>query len=392
MNKLKKYSNWIAPFLFLLVLIIVYTSLDNISSLKVYLYNFQNVLKPFFLGFIIAYILNLPAKRLENFLGKSKRSFFKKHKKGISILTVIIIAILFIVVTIRMIVPELYSNLVDLYNNAPGYISKIMEFIDEWQKRLDLRIFQDMNKLNAAKAIEDYIKSLDLSEFSKYAQGVISITSGVINTFISIVAAIYMLIDKQLIIKSTKNIISVILSKEKSESICGYFAKVNDIFSKYIYCKVVEAIIISIITTIALSVLGVKYAMILGLMAGFLNLIPYFGSIIGTIVIMIIALVSGGIFKCIWTGITLTILEQIDGNYIGPKIMGEVLEIRPLAVIFAVSVGGGLFGIPGMLFSIPISVVIKMMYEDYANKKRGLKEVKEDSSEVPPENDSPQKE
>ena len=264
--------------------------------------------------------------------------------------------------------------------------------IDEWQKRLDLRIFQDMNKLNAAKAIEDYIKSLDLSEFSKYAQGVISITSGVINTFISIVAAIYMLIDKQLIIKSTKNIISVILSKEKSESICGYFAKVNDIFSKYIYCKVVEAIIISIITTIALSVLGVKYAMILGLMAGFLNLIPYFGSIIGTIVIMIIALVSGGIFKCIWTGITLTILEQIDGNYIGPKIMGEVLEIRPLAVIFAVSVGGGLFGIPGMLFSIPISVVIKMMYEDYANKKRGLKEAKDDSSEVPPENDSPQKE
>ena len=233
MNRLKKYSNWFAPFLFLLALIIIYKSLDNIVSLKGYLYNFLNILKPFFVGFIIAYILNLPAKRLENFLNKSKHAFIKKHSKTISILTVILIAILIIVITIRMIVPELYSNLLDLYNNAPGYISKIIEFLDKWQKRLDLRIFQDNNKINAANALENYIRSLDISEFSKYAQGVISITSGVINTFISIIAAIYMLIDKQLIVKSIKNFISLIWSKEKSESICGYFAKVNDIFSKY---------------------------------------------------------------------------------------------------------------------------------------------------------------
>lgn len=370
MKFLKKYSSWIAPFLFLLVLIIVYKSLDNLNSLKNYLYSFLEILKPFFVGFLIAYIVNLPAKKLENFLNDSKYTILKRHSKGISIFFVFFIAIIIVVITVRALVPALYSNVLDLYNNTPAYINKIMGYIEKWQQKLDLRIIQPGNKLSAAKAIEDYIKSFDLTEFSKYAQGVINITSGVINTFISFVAAIYMLIDKQRIVDGIKNIIAVFWSEEKSESICGYFGKVNDIFSKYIYCRLIDALIITVLATAILYALRVKYALVLGLMVGFLNLIPYFGSIISTILVMIISLVTGGIFKLIWTGITLTILQQIDGNYIGPKIMDNVLEIRPLTVIFAVAVGGGFFGVLGMLFSVPIAGVIKMMCEDFINKKR----------------------
>ncbi|MDY3927759.1 MAG: AI-2E family transporter [Clostridia bacterium] len=388
MKFLKKYSSWIAPFLFLLVLIIVYKSLDNLNSLKNYLYSFLEILKPFFVGFLIAYIVNLPAKKLENFINNSKYDVLKKHSKGISIFFVFFTAIIIVVITVRALVPELYSNVLDLYNNAPAYINKIMGYIEKWQHKLDLRIIQPGNKLSAAKAIEDYIKSFDLTEFSKYAQGVINITSGVINTFISFVAAIYMLIDKQRIVDGIKNIIAVFWSEEKSESICGYFGKINDIFSKYIYCRLIDALIITVLATAILYALRVKYALVLGLMVGFLNLIPYFGSIISTILVMIISLVTGGIFKLIWTGITLTILQQVDGNYIGPTIMDNVLEIRPLTVIFAVAVGGGFFGVLGMLFSVPIAGVIKMMCEDFINKKRIEKgiEIKYEDKDITEEN------
>lgn len=99
-------------------------------------------------------------------------------------------------------------------------------------------------------------------------------------------------------------------------------------------------------------------------MIGVLNLIPYFGSIISSVIAVIITVFSTGIFPAIWTGIALLVLEQIDGNIIGPKIIGDKLDMRPLWIIFSVTVGGGLFGFVGLLLSVPVMMVIKMICKD----------------------------
>lgn len=370
MSKFKKYNILFAVFILCAALIVIYKSIDNLSSVKDFFAGLLNVIKPFLVGFVIAYILNMPCKRIRKRLAASKNKFISEKSKGISILAVYLIAILIVVIVVRAVVPALYSNVMDMYNNAPAYINKIMIFIDYWQTKLGINLFSANENISAGKMIEDLLKNVSLTEFSKYAEGVITLTSGVINTFIAIIVSVYMLIDSELIINGIKSALSAIVGDSKTEKVLNYCTKVNGIFAKYIYCRVIDAVIIAVISVIILSLLRVKYAPALGFMVGFCNLIPYFGSIIGTVVTMLITLVTGGMAKMLWTGISLLIMEQIDGNYIGPKIMGEMLEIRPLAVIFAVTVGGGLFGVLGMLISVPVAVVIKMIAEDYLADKR----------------------
>ena len=138
---------------------------------------------------------------------------------------------------------------------------------------------------------------------------------------------------------------------------------------EYIYCKIIEAFIVGVLSTVVLFILRVKYPLMLGFFAAFLNLIPYFGSIISSVCIVLITLVTGGIFQSIWTAVALLILEQVDGNFIGPKIMNNILDIRPLWVIVAVTVFGKLFGVIGMLISVPVLVVIKMMAKEFIRNK-----------------------
>ena len=369
MRNIKKYSAYLIPFTLLLILLIVYKSIDNFSAVKDGFMNFMNILKPFFIGFAVAYILNIPCKKLENLFDKSKIKFIKQRKKGLSIISVYFLAILIIVVVVRALVPAVYRNIVDLYNNAPSYIQTITGYIDMWQERLDIKIIETGNGINTASALEKILKSFDFNELSKYAQGVINLTSGVIDIFIAIIVSVYMLVDKEKIKTTVKNIFSALYPEEKVEKISENFKKVNGIFAKFIYCRVIDGLIMAVLVTLCLMTLRVKYALILGIMVGFCNLIPYFGSIISSIIATIITLVTGGFAQMVWVGILMIFLQQIDGNYIGPKIMGDVLEISPLLVIFAVTVGGGLFGVLGMLLAVPLMVALKMMFDDYISIK-----------------------
>ncbi len=370
MKKKRKLNGQIITFLLLVLLLIIYKSIDNLSAVGEFFSLIFNAVKPFVIAFLIAYILNMPRKNIEGLLIKTKVKFLNKHSKKTSILLVYLFAIIIISVTVRTIVPAIYENCLDLYKNAPVYMEKIMNYVNSWLDRFNLNI---ISLENVTSAILKYIKNIDVTEFSKYAQGVINLTAGLMNTFISIIASIYMLIDYERIIKVIKHILAVFTSSEKAEKTCKFFKRVNNIFSKYIYCKIIEALIVGLISIVVLFLLDVKYALMLGVFIAFFNLIPYFGSIISSIFVVLITLVTGGIFQAIWTAITLLILEQIDGNIIGPKIMNNILNIRPLWVIVAVTVFGKLFGIVGMLISVPVLVVIKMMAKEYIGMKEQSK-------------------
>ena len=123
--------------------------------------------------------------------------------------------------------------------------------------------------------------------------------------------------------------------------------------------------VVGIITSIAMKIMGIQYAILLGFMIGLFNLIPYFGAIIAVIIAGIITIFTGGLDQAIWMVIIVTILQQIDANIINPKIVGDSLEISQLLVIFAVTVGGAYFGVLGMFLAVPIATVIKIILEDY---------------------------
>ncbi len=368
MKKLEKYNNWILALLFVIIVIVVYKTFDNFYKIVELGKVIFKSLSPFLIGFVIAYILNMPCKKIDGLCRKSKYRFINNKSKAISIISVYLLMLLVIYIAVSAVAPALYRNIVDLYNNIPAYIDEFLAAIEGWQKTYNIEIFE-INEANITRAFNAILGKFDIAEFSKYAKGVIGITSGVINVFIGIIISVYMLIDKEKIKASVRRILHILLKEEKSSRLIENVKRVNSVFSKYLFCLLVDALIMAVAATAILSILNVRYAIILGIMIGVLNLIPYFGAIFANALSVIITLITGGIFKALWTAIALIVLQQVDGNFIGPKIMGQVLDASPLWIIFAVTLGGGLFGITGMIVSVPILVTVKMAVSEFIKEK-----------------------
>lgn len=371
MKRFEKYSKYIIWFVFCVAVIAVYKTFDNLSNIFSGIGVVIKALKPFVLAFVIAYIVNMPAMRIKVFLEKSKRSFAKKHAWGLSVLAVYLIGVILFAVVLWMLIPALYRNLLDLYSNAPTYISSVENYINHFEFAQKL----NMNKLNIEQTVNGMLSSFDMSQVGKYAQGVFSVTSGVLSGVVAIIASIYMLIDKERLKALIVRIMSTFLKEKKTASVVKHAKRINDIFTNYIYARLSCSIIMAIVSCIVLSILRVKYALVLGLFVGAMDMIPYFGSIISSVIAILVTLITGGVWKGLWTAIALLVLQQLDGNVLGPKIMGDSLEIRPFWIIFAVSVGGSLFGFVGMLISVPVMAIIKAVFVDYMDDKN-LKEQK----------------
>lgn len=361
MKKFEKYYKWIVAFVFAVAVIAVYKTFDNISNVLKGIGVVLGALKPFFIAFIIAYIINMPAKRLQKALLKINKPFFEKHAFGISILFMYLFAFIAAIFILRMLIPALYRNIFDLYNNFPSYIREFQEYIGrfEFSQRLGLNAF-DINKLG-----DMIFGSIDMTQFGKYAQGVFNVTSGLFDVFVAVIASIYMLIDKERLKALVTLVLGSFLKEKTLHSVTVYASRINDIFTNYIYSRLVCSGVMAIICSIVLMIMNVKYALILGIFIGAMDMIPYFGSIISWVVALLVTFMTGGLWKGIWGGIILLVLQQLDGNILGPKIMGDSLEIRPLWIIFAVSVGGALFGFIGMLISVPIIAIIRVMGADF---------------------------
>ena len=186
-----------------------------------------------------------------------------------------------------------------------------------------------------------------------------------------------MLLGRKDILNFFKKAAKAILKKETYEQLGKYFNKSNEIFFKFLSGQVFDAIIVGIITAVAMSILGVKYAVLLGFMIGLFNLIPYFGAIVAVIIAALITILTGGIGQAITMVIVVIILQQIDANIINPRIIGNSVKISPLLVIFAVTVGGAYFGVWGMFLAVPIFAILKLIVIEYIEYRSQKKEIEE---------------
>ena len=134
------------------------------------------------------------------------------------------------------------------------------------------------------------------------------------------------------------------------------------------WCEI-DAVIVGVVTTIAMSIMGIKYAVLLGFLIGLFNLIPFFGAIVAVTIAILITICTAGIGKAIWLAIIVIILQQIDANIINPKILGDKLKISPILIIFSVTFAGAYFGVFGMFVAVPIVAIIKLIINDYLDYK-----------------------
>ena len=381
MNEIKSHwKKWVYWFLFAVAVIMVYKALDNFSDIMGAIGTFFEVITPFLAGIFIAYLLYLPCKKFEQKFKKSKLKFISKKARGLGVATVYFIAILIIVLLTTFILPIIWDSVVDLINNIPGYYETAVDRLKElpqdsfWNNDLVNQVIQN-------------IKELDLKQFFQfdkivgYVSGAISAVFSVVDIFIALIVSIYILTQRSEIMQFLRKLATAIFPKKTYNHLGKYFDDSNTIFFKFIASQFMDAVIVGILVSIALTIMGVKYSVVLGFFIGLFNMIPYFGAIIATVLSAIITIITGGLSQAIWMLIVVIILQQIDANIINPKIVGKSLKISPLLVIFSVTIGGAFFGVLGMFLAVPVIAVVKILVEDYVEYKISIKE-KENNANI----------
>lgn len=366
-------TKWLYWFLFAVAVITVYKTLDNFNDILGWLNSLLEILMPFLIGILIAYLLYLPAKKIEKGLLKAKGKLIRKKARVISIFLTYVIAILILAIIINFVLPTIIESVIELVNNLPGYYSSLTETLDNLPED---SIWNQINAKGIIQNIEqfDFSKFINLESLTGYAKGVINMAGKVFDIFISFVVSVYLLVERTEILNFIKKVVKAMVNKKTYENIGKYFYQTNEIFFRFVFSQLLDGIIVGILTSIAMSLMGVKYSVLLGFMIGLFNLIPYFGAIIAVGIAILVTLFTGGLMQAIWMAIIIIILQQIDANIINPKIVGNSLKISPLLVIFAVTIGGAYFGVLGMFLAVPIVTVLKMIVNDYIDYKNQIKE------------------
>lgn len=366
-NNHKGFKKWIPPFVLTILLILIIQLLKYLPNMGSFIKTFFGVLTPFILGAFIAYILNIPCKKIDRLLQKTKYNFINKHHRGFSVLLTYLFTILILSLLINAVVPIIIIRLAGLARTLPGYFENIFDnpvllaYLEQIETILP-RDFDLRSTLSLSNLLQHISSGLLLS-----LRNIAGISSSVITLVLGLVSSIYYLLYSDIIISFIVRIFYAFIPKKGVDIFLKYGRSLNLYFYKYIYCQIIDGLILGTIATIGLTIIGIEYAILFGVLLAVFNIIPYFGSIFGSIFVVTFALFSQGFTIALISAAFLLTIQQIDGNLIQPKLLGSSLKLNPLVIIVSISIGGSYFGIIGMIAAIPIATLIRDIISDLVN-------------------------
>ncbi len=345
------------------------------------------VLAPFIAGGIIAYLIN-PLYKFLDFTFFKKWLRLKKPgiRKGISMFLSYIIVLGVIAAIIAFVIPQFISSIGSLIKLLGGVSLDIEDQIDKLQQH-----FRNLNLSFIVDGVKNLVPTL-IAKLQGWAEGLVGtlfstsvgIVSGIINAFLSVIISIYILTDKARLKRTLRNIYySTFRTREKAARVARVTKESSTIFSSFFTGKIFDSLIVGVLCGLGMLILGLPYPLLVAVIVGVTNIIPYFGPFIGAVPSILIMLISGWKQALILT-IFIIVLQQIDGNLIGPKILGKSTGLRPIWVIFAITIGSWAGGIAGMIFGVPIMAVIGNIVEEIVNnrlRRKGLETLIETEGE-----------
>lgn len=352
----RENSKYIKLTLSLIVTYIIIKLLEYTPALLDKLSSIYTILGPFIIAFIIAYALN----PIVNIIMKKI-----KLSRNISIALTYILFVSLICLISLYIFPGLYSTTKDLIEALPGITSNAQNMIDKII--LQINNNPDLAKNLSAVDFNTIISSaskLFNSLLSQTLTGAISVTTSIVNMIFGFLISIYILIDKDKFISFTRKATLTIFGRNIGSEIINFVKILNINLGSYIGIKAIDSSIIGFIAIIGLSILGTKYALLLAVIVGFTNMIPYFGPFIGIFITFLVNLFAGNFKLALISSIFLFLLQQFDAWYLDPKLVGNKIGLSPFIVILAVTIGGAIYGPLGMIISTPVASVINF----YVNK------------------------
>ena len=356
------FKTWLSILILVAAAIIIFHLVSEFSIFMGWILAFFGIIAPFIWGFMISYALNLPRERFEVLLGKINHPFAEKHKRGLSVAVTYLALLVIIFLVVLLIAPRIYESITDFINFLPDLLYNIDEFL------LNLGQNESVPFINMAVADSFNTDAiLDLFNADNLAialNTIFGLAGTLFRLGLALISSIYFLVEAERVKAFTARVLRAIMPSKIYPTFMKYVREINSYFKRYIYCQVLDAVILGTIMTIAMSIMGVGYAFVLGPMLGFANLIPLLGSIIGTVIAILIIMLTDGVQLGLLATVVLILIQQFDANFIFPRLLGGSMKIPPLLVIIGITVGSSIYGILGMILAIPIVTVLRNIIHD----------------------------
>ncbi len=360
-------------------ILILYLCIYFVPAMQTGFKTLINALMPLLVGGTVAYIINIPMSFYEKYyFPKTKSKYVAKSRRPVCMIAAIISVIAIIVAIISLIVPQLISCIKLIVAEVQSALEYVVTLAGE-RELLPDNIVKMITEFDWQSRIGNIIQL-----FTKGVSGmmgsvlttVVSVVSGAITAFLSIIFAFYILIAKEQLGTQFKRLLNRYLKKKTYLNIKHVFWVIDDNFHSYIVGQCIEAVILGVLCTLGMLLLRLPYAAMIGAFMAFTALIPvagaYIGAIAGAIMIVTVSPVQSLIFL-----LFIVVLQQIEGNFIYPKVVGSSIGLPGIWVLAAITVGGGLMGISGMLIGVPIAAAIyDLLREDVIKGEEKMKALK----------------
>lgn len=363
--------------------IIFYFIASQIGSFSEKISIFIGIMYPFIIGFSIAYLLNFVLTFFEvNTLGKL--DWYKKlkygQKRSISLIATYLSAAGILYLSMNFIIPQLIESIMGLVNDIPHYVDNVTKLFNELVNEANLDseyvalIEEQMNKLIA------YIMNFVSEIIPIIGNALKIIASSIWNIVLGIIISVYLLIDKERFCAINRKIICALFSQKTSNRIFELTYRSNETFGKFLSGKIIDSAIIGMLSFVIFSIFKMPYTLLISVIIGVTNIIPFFGPFIGAIPSFIIILFVSPTKALVFL-VLVFIIQQIDGNIIGPKILGDSIGISAFWILFAILVAGKFFGIVGMIIGVPLFAIIYSIIKEEIEDKLKNKQLPTDTKD-----------
>lgn len=359
-------------FILLSSLGILYLSISHLGELINKVDDIIKILQPFIIGFAIAYLLNFILKFYENKVLKKVKI---KSKRGIAILLTYITLFFILSLFIKFVLPQLIDSVVGLINDIPIYINNTSIYGYNLLQNLNI----DEEYLNIImknfNGFVDFIIKFTTNLIPVLGRLLATIASSIWNVILGLIISIYLLIDKDKLCALNKKMTYAILPEVAANKVIEITHMSNVTFGKFLSGKILDSFIIGVLTFLVLTIFKMPYILLISVIIGITNIIPFFGPFIGAVPAFIIILFISPT-QALWFLLIILVIQQIDGNIIGPKILGNSIGISAFWILFSILIAGKVLGVLGMIIGVPLFAIVYSIIKDVIEvslKKKGLK-------------------
>ena len=381
-SKIRQHlAKGMTAFLVIAASLLFYFALLRFDSIYAVLVQIWYILQPIVYGLAFAYLLNPIVNFAEPRLKKIK--FLKRFSRILSIFIALLIVLASIVALCDMLLPELYKSIRDMVLTLPGQMDTLIDKVNQiLVKNTTLDQMFKSVLAEGSKMLENWLKTDLIRQTNaimlNLTGGVVSVVSGVMDIFVGFIVSVYVLFSKETFARQSKKLIYAVMKPRRANLVLHIGKKANEIFGGFLVGKIIDSLIIGVLCFVGLGIFRMPYALLVSVIIGVTNVIPFFGPFIGAVPSTILIMLSDPL-KGFYFVIFILVLQQIDGNIIGPKILGESTGLSAFWVVFSILLGGGLFGFVGMIMGVPTFALIYYIVQMVISQKLKRKNLPTDT-------------